>query len=206
MCRTSPSSSTLPLTYNGRGSRAVILSAVPLLASLALVAGCGGDSGGQKPPDQQGPFVQIAGAQRTTFSLAPEDVDVKCLFKRSFEELEYEGQDPASGNGLRLVIKDYKPGAMALEYGIDKPQHVVDLTLGGGFKYRFFQHLRSDQDEVYNTRCDLTTEEQEAGATTRYSGHINCTLLFADASSPDYAGTDQLNAFVDLVARFECER
>lgn len=193
---------------NGRSRGSAILLLRRSLVCLAVgFVGCGGGDGATKPPKLEGPFAQVVGASSATFSLAATDAEVECIPKPGLEEFEYTATDAATGNGLHLVLKEYTgPGAFELEYGVTNPKHEIVLTLAGGFKYHFFQHMRTDSDEIFVTHCHLALTAEEGQQTTRYAGHLNCTLLWADVGSPDYAGSSRMNNFVDLVARFECER
>ena len=195
MKRRNPQSGILPLSLP-------VLWLTPL-----LVGACGGDGGSPRPPKPEGPFVQAVGASSVTFSLAAGDADVECVPKPGLQEFEFTASDPATGNGLYLLLKDYEgPGSFDLEYGVTNPKHKVELSLAGGFKYHFFQHMRTDSEEIFVTRCHLDLSADEGPQTTRYAGHAHCTLLWAEVGSPDYAGAARMNSFVDLVARFECER
>ena len=162
------------------------------MASCAALPACGGGGGG-RPGPISGSFVQLAGPEQgKTISLG----SIKCTPKPGLKEYEVEASS-SDGDSLHVVLMEYQgPGERDIEFGVTKPKHRIDIDLASGHKYRFFQHLRSDLNEIYNSYCHVAIVEG--------GGHLNCTLLWADAGSPDFAGTEFLNNYVDANAKFDC--
>ena len=179
---------------------------LPLLAIAVLpLVACGGDDGGSPPA---GPFVKVTGSlphQNKTFSLTKVET---CTFKPGLKELEYKGSS-AGGDSLHVLIKDYggqSPYELKLRYGVREVRHRIDVELAGGYRYIYFQHVRSDVGKVFPTVCNVLLTSEEAGDKVRHSGVINCAQLWADLKSKDYDGSSLLNANVDMTGRFTCER
>jgi hypothetical protein len=186
------------------------------LFAVATLAACGGDGAGGHNVD--GAFARLTGARITTFTLAAGGaLQVLCRPKPGLKELEYEaaqvlGTD--SGSYLRFTLKDYVgPQDYSFEHDVAKAQHKIEVGVpaaprgadGKDHKYKFFEYLRPDLNVVHRSRCDATIAAEELSSKTRLSGTLACTMLFADFKSKDYDSTGQLNAFVDLWAKFECD-
>jgi hypothetical protein len=188
---------------------------LPFVAVLIFSA-CGG---GDKTPTHQkidGPFVELFGAQTKTFSLAADKLAVMCKPKPGLKEFEFEAATSAGtdgGNYFRITLKDYTgPGDFELEFDIAKPQHKIEVGVpaqpkgadGKDYKYTFWYHLRTDTNETYRSHCDLNLTADEGTTKTHYVGLLDCTMLFAASSSHD-SNPGFLNAYVDLMAKFECD-
>ncbi len=186
---------------------------VSLICLMSLVgSGCGGDSPVDEGQTFEGPFIQITGAQSRTFDLMSGDLSVVCKPKLGLKEFDFEAADQPGAEGgtyLRFTIGDYHgPGDYTLEYEAAKPLHTVEVGLtadaGEVFKYRLFQELRLDNNELYSSYCNLHLNAEELQTKTRYAGLINCIMLWADFDSSD-SDNGNLTSYIDIVSKFECE-
>ena len=178
---------------------------------LMLGSGCGSDS-----RKIDGPFVEVIGSQYKLFAISENDLSVVCKPKPGLGEFEFEA---ATSNGkelgqfLKFSIKEYtKPKTydfvyaptslgFELKVGFEDPE--ATTSADKGYSYEFLQHNRSDINKTYPSKCTLTMTDEELTNGTKYTGTIDCIMLWSTFNSKDYtAGT--LNAFVDLFASFSC--
>ncbi len=187
---------------------------VVLVALVALsAAACGDDGvGGATPPGPaKGNYVRVIGFLNKTFSIEPSDVNVKCTPRPSKKIFELTAGTPLAGDGLKIDFLDYQgPGEHKnLIYDPLAPQHVIRVTFAGpekGYRFAWQQSLRSDTQEVLPSICDLTLEREELETSETFTGTLVCSMLWAEPNTDGFDGTLYLNNFVDLFAKFECER
>lgn len=182
--------------------RPVHLSLIVL--GLAL-AGCGDDGGG--PSAVEGPYLMTFGAQNRVFSLEADSAQLTCRPKPGLSEFEVNASGLGDGaSSFKLVLKDYSATKTSYDIGyeIGKPLHVVDVVIGGGYAYKFFQSFRTDNNQAFNSHCNVELVGAEKGNLTRYKGSLYCVMLWSDTSSKDYS-SNILNNYIDVAAKFECE-
>jgi hypothetical protein len=193
----------------------VVRQAALLALPFLLVGACGD---GTKVPEGsasiQGGYALIIGARTTLFSLASSQASVLCRPKPGLRAFEFEATS-ATGAGspayLRFVLADYAgPGDYAVAFEPGGVAHEVEVSFAAhgnplaSYKYKFFQFVRPDLNVTYRTHCDFSIQAETLTGRTRYAGAISCGALWADFDSVDYL-SQPLNAFVDMVAKFECE-
>jgi hypothetical protein len=183
---------------------AVIL---PLL--ILPLGACGDDDdGGSGLSSVDGPFLMTFGAQTKTFSLKAGEAQVSCRPKPALDEFELNatslGSDGASS--FKFILKGYQPTKTTyeIEYEIGKPIHEVEVAVVGGFKYKFFQAFRTDNDNILNSHCSIDLKSEEQGNSTHFNGSMFCVMIWSDTGSKDYS-TNILNNYIDVVAKFECD-
>jgi hypothetical protein len=188
---------------------------LPFVAALIFSACGGGNKAGHQKIE--GPFVELFGAQTKTFSIAADKLAVMCKPKPGLKEFEFEAATAAGtdgGNYFRLTISDYTgPGDFELEFDSTRPlHHKIEVGVpaqpkgadGKDYKYTFWYYQRTDTNETYRSHCDLNLAADEGSTKTHFAGLLDCTMLFAASSSRDNS-PGYLNAYVDLMAKFECD-
>jgi hypothetical protein len=183
------------------------LAPVILLASLLSACGDDGESSQPEGPIKiDGPFLKVFGAQQKTILWSAAGAQIVCRPKPGLQEFEYEAT--VDSDSFKLVLKDYAAtkSSYDIEYKVEvgTEPHVVDVTFGTDYKYKFFQSFRTDIDEAFNSQCSINLVAEELVSATRYQGTMFCVMLWADTTSNDYR-TDIVNNYIDLVAKFECE-
>lgn len=181
------------------------------LAALAVIAclfaGCGDDGGGG-PSSLDGPYLMTFGAQNRIFSLKTGDAQVTCRPKPGLSEFEMNATalGPDGASSFKLILKEYSATRTSYDIGyeIGKPLHVVDVIVSGGYAYKFFQSFRTDNNQAFNSHCNVELTGAESGNLTTYKGSLYCVMLWSDTSSKDYS-VNILNNYIDLAAKFECE-
>lgn len=193
-------------------SRQFLCVALVCLTALATAA-CGGDDGGgaSAPGPAKGNFVRVIGFLNKTFSIEPSDVNVKCTPRPGNKIFELTAGTPLAGEGLKIDFFDYQgPGEHKnLVYDPLAPQHVIRVTFPGpdqGYSFAWNQSLRSDTQEVLPSICDLSIKREELSTSEKFSGTLVCSMLWAEPNTDGFDGTLFLQNFVDLFAKFECER
>lgn len=184
------------------------------LLGLALLAGPGCGDSGRKI---DGPFVEVIGSKYKLFSISENELTVVCRPKPGLGEFEFEAattNGKEMGKFLKFTIKNYtkpktydfvySPSSLdfSLKVGFEDPEATTGTDKG--FRYEFLQHNRSDINKTYPSKCTLIMKDEEKTTGTRYHGSINCVMLWSTFDSKDYT-TGALNAFVDLLASFDCQ-
>jgi len=185
----------------------LIIRLLPLLIIPAL--GCGGDDDGPTGPTAvEGPYLMTFGSQPRVFALGPGEAQVVCRPKPGLGEFEMTATMLGSdgGSSFTFNLKEYSSTKKSydVEYGVGKPLHQVDVTLSGGYKYKFFYSFRTDNNEAFNSRCNIEMDSEELATTTRYAMDMYCVMIWADTTSKDFS-SNILNNYIDMAAKFECE-
>jgi hypothetical protein len=193
---------------------ATFASGVALLAlTTVLAAACGsdGEGGATAPGPAKGSFVRVIGFLNKTFSIDPKDVNVKCIPRPGNKIFELTAGTPLAGQGLKVDFFDYQGSGdhKNLVYEPAGPQHLIRVTFPGpdkGYSFAWNQSLRSDTQEVLPSICDFSVKREEKAASELFTGTLVCSMLWAEPNTDGFDGTVFLNNFVDLFAKFECER
>jgi len=154
-----------------------------------------------------GPYLMTFGAQNKVFSLKTGEAQVTCRPKPGLSEFEMNATALGDGaSSFKLILKEYSATRTSYDIGyeIGKPLHVVDVVISGGFAYKFFQSFRTDNNQAFNSHCNVELAGAENGNLTRYKGSLYCVMLWSDTASKDYS-SNILNNYIDLAAKFECE-
>lgn len=183
-------------------------------ALLLLVAavGCGGSSGPSAPGPAKGSYVRVTGALERTFSIEPDAVNVLCTPRPGQGIFELTAGTPLAGEGFALTYYEYKGTEDTdahLEYSPSSRQHLIRVTFPGpdkGYSFTWNQRLRSDTSEVIPSICDLTIKREEIPTGERFTGTLVCSMLWAETNTDGFDPNAVLNNFVDLFAKFECDR
>ena len=192
-----------------RGTAIIGVSTLGL--ALLLNAGCGDES-----RKIDGPFVEVIGSQYKLFPISENDLSVVCKPKPGLGEFEFEAATSSGkelGKFLKFTIKEYtKPKTydfyyaptslgFELKVGFEDPEATAGTDKG--YSYEFMQHLRPDINKTYPSKCTIRMSDEELTNGTKYTGTIDCVMLWSTFNSKDYT-TGNLNAFVDLFASFTC--
>ena len=183
---------------------------------MVLVVGvtaCGDDGGGgaSAPGPAAGDFVRVTGFLNETFSIDPKKVAVKCTPKPTPKIFEFSAGTPGAGAGLAITFNDYQGGKdhPNLAYDPAGPQHDIRVTLAGpdkGYTFVWNQSFRADTQEDLPSLCDFSLKREETASGEHFSGTLVCSMLWAEANSDGFDPSAMVNNFVDLFARFECDR
>lgn len=188
------------------------IQTVLALGLFALAVGCGGSSGPSAPGPAQGSYVRVTGALERTFSIDQDAVNVKCTPRPSQGIFELTAGTPLAGEGLALTYYEYDGSQDTdthLEYSPLVRQHLIRVTFPGpdqGYSFTWNQRLRSDTSEVIPSICDLTIQRTEIPTGERFTGTLVCSMLWAETNTDGFDPNAVLNNFVDLFAKFECDR
>lgn len=185
------------------------VSGIALSLLCIALAACGeADADGSPDPAIDGPYAMLFGAQQQVFSLAPPSAELTCSPRPGLGEFAVlaTGLGADRQGALDLALRPFDPDqqSWAVEYQINDPnQTQIEVQLGGGYRYVFFQTLRTDSGQTLNSRCNIQLHGSQLAGGTEYQGAVSCTMLWADFGSPDYQ-TDKINNYVDLILLFEC--
>jgi hypothetical protein len=148
-----------------------------------------------------------------TFSISSSKSDVTCVPRPGPKRFELKAGDPDNGiDGFYINFLGYTGDSISkttLTYEAKPRSPVFSVGLEGpnqGYQFSYFQHLRSDTSEVIPSVCDFTLERAEKeNSDQHFKGSLACSMLWADAASDGFDGTQNLNNYVDLVATFACD-